>query len=258
MPQCGIRNIAHLIESEERAFGVTLDKGIDRFEELASRVEKSKSRTIDGGEAYDLYATYGFPMDLVELMARERGLVLVHPFDDERVIAGQGTVALEMLEQQPDLEVLLIPVGGGGLISGCAIAVHGISPEIEIVGVQTTAFPALQQILAGEPVQTGGGTVAEGIAVAEPGRLTREIAREHVREILLVEEEALETAVGTLATYPPLVFAGECDVLKDRMAAVSGGEAFVLTFLETHGGDGDLFAHLFDAAQYHVLTMWLH
>ncbi len=128
-------------------------------------------------------------------LALERGLVFVHPYDDPAVIAGQGTVALEMLEDHPDLAALVVPVGGGGLAAGCAIAAHDVRPELELYGALAERFPAMKQALAGQPIACGRDTVAEGIAVKQPGVLTREILREHARELLLVSERQLEEAV---------------------------------------------------------------
>jgi threonine dehydratase len=127
--------------------------------------------------------------------AEERGLVLVHPYDDERIMAGQGTIALEMLEQQPDLEVLVVPIGGGGLIAGNAIAAKSIRPEIEVIGVETERYPSMQQALRGEPPRCGTGTIAEGIAVKRPGDLTLPVIRDRVDDILLVDEDSIEQAV---------------------------------------------------------------
>jgi threonine dehydratase len=144
-------------------------------------------------------ALHGAGLDEAEVEARRlaaaRGLALVHPYDDERVIAGQGTVALEMLAAAPDLDVLVVPVGGGALVAGIAIAAKALRPAIEIVGVQTSRFPAMRQAIAGVPIVTGGGTVAEGIAVKRPGALTVPIVRALVSEILLVEEADLERAM---------------------------------------------------------------
>jgi len=128
-------------------------------------------------------------------LAEERNLVFVHPYDDPRVIAGQGTIAPEMLEAVPDLDCLVIPIGGGGLISGNAVAAKALKPDIEVIGVQTQRFPAMQQALAGEEVHCGLATLAEGIAVKQPGRLTREIVRELVSEIVLVDEPEIERAI---------------------------------------------------------------
>jgi threonine dehydratase len=128
-------------------------------------------------------------------LARERGLVFVHPYDDPLVIAGQGTVALEMLGTVPNLDALVVPVGGGGLISGISIAAHGLRPELEIFGAQASRFPSMKQALAGLPIECGDATIAGGVAVKAPGALTVPIIREHVREILLADEEAIEAAV---------------------------------------------------------------
>lgn len=128
-------------------------------------------------------------------LAEERDLVFVHPYDDERVIAGQGTIAPEMLEAAPDLDCLVIPIGGGGLIGGNAVAAKALKPDIEVIGVQTQRFPAMQQALAGEEIHCGLATLAEGIAVKQPGRLTREIVRELVSDIVLVDEPEIERAI---------------------------------------------------------------
>lgn len=128
-------------------------------------------------------------------LAEERQLVFVHPYDDERIIAGQGTIAPEMLETVPDLDCLVVPIGGGGLISGIAVAAKTLKPDIEIIGVQTCRFPAMRQVLAGEAVHCGLASLAEGIAVKQPGTLTREIVRERVSDIVLVDEPEIERAI---------------------------------------------------------------
>ncbi len=155
---------------------------------------------------------YGDTFDQTAGFARkirgERGLTLVHPYDDPRVIAGQGTVALEILEAHPDLEVLLVPVGGGGLVSGVAIAAKGISPAIEVVGVQTARFPSMLSALKGVTAEYGPSTIAEGIAVKEPGRLTLPIVRELVDEVLIVDEDDIERAVLLLLEVEKTVVEG--------------------------------------------------
>jgi threonine dehydratase len=130
-----------------------------------------------------------------EAIARDESRVLVHPYDDDDVIAGQGTVGLEMLEQHPDLAALVVPVGGGGLAAGCAVAAHGSAGGVAVYGVEAERFPSMRQALAEEPIACGRDTIAEGIAVKRPGVRTREILREHLREILLVGELDLEAAV---------------------------------------------------------------
>ena len=135
-----------------------------------------------------------------ETIAAERQLVWVHPYDDPHVIAGQGTIALEMLEDAPDLDVLVIPIGGGGLISGNAIAARGVKPGIAIVGVECALYPSMANALSGANRPIGGATLAEGIAVKNVGALTLPIVRELVSDILLVEEAHLERAVNVFLT----------------------------------------------------------
>ncbi len=133
-------------------------------------------------------------------LARERGLVWVHPYDDPHVIAGQGTVALEMLEQAPDLDVLIVPIGGGGLISGMAVAAKAVKPDIEILGVECAAFPSMWNAVHGGNWPVGGPTLAEGIAVKNVGVLTLPIVRALVSDIMLVDEAHLERAVNAYMT----------------------------------------------------------
>jgi threonine dehydratase len=128
-------------------------------------------------------------------LAERDGLTFVHPYDDEAIIAGQGTVALEMLDAVPDLDTLLVSVGGGGLIAGMAIAARARRPDIEIVGVQTVRFPAMVNAVQGTHHAQGTSTIAEGIAVETPGVLTREIIARQVDDLLLVDEGDIEQAV---------------------------------------------------------------
>lgn len=128
-------------------------------------------------------------------LRRQRKLTLVHPYDDERIMAGQGTVALEMLAQQPELDTLIVPIGGGGLIAGMAVAAKSLRPDIEVVGVQSDRFPAMSQLLNEQPVECAGYTVAEGIAVKAPGERTRAVVRDLVSDIVLVSEGELEEAI---------------------------------------------------------------
>lgn len=129
-------------------------------------------------------------------LAAERGWELLSPFDDPAVIAGQGTVALEIVDDLPDVEVVLIPVGGGGLIGGMSTALRHLRPGIEIVGVQSERFPAVHNLLHGTDLPVGGSTIAEGIAVAEPGRHTMELIRANVDRVEVVREALIERAVG--------------------------------------------------------------
>ncbi len=135
-----------------------------------------------------------------EAIAAERNLVWVHPFDDLRIIAGQGTIALEMLEEAPDLEVLVIPIGGGGLIAGNAIAARAVKPSIEIVGVECALYPSMWNAIHRTERPCGGATLAEGIAVSKAGVLTLPVVRELVRDIILVDEPLIERAVNAFLT----------------------------------------------------------
>ena len=124
-------------------------------------------------------------------LEKERGLTFVHPFDDPDVAAGAGTVALEMLEDQPDLDCMVVPIGGGGLMSGMATVAKAHNPAMKVVGVEAALFPSMHHALSGEPMPVGGDTLAEGIAVKEPGTFTRAIIKERVDDILLVGEPGL-------------------------------------------------------------------
>ncbi len=131
-------------------------------------------------------------------LAREQDLTFIHPFDDEKIIAGQGTIALEMLEAVSDLDCLVVPIGGGGLIGGIATVAKALRPSIEVIGVEADLFPSMYQSLHGLPATSGGETLAEGIAVKTPGTLTLDIVRRLVDDILLVDETAIEMAVQAL------------------------------------------------------------
>lgn len=138
----------------------------------------------------------------------ERGLTFVHPFDDPLIAAGQGTVALEMLEVTPDLDCLVTPIGGGGLISGMATAAKALNPNIEVVGVQAALFPSMFAKIKGEERDCGGDTLAEGIAVKRPGEFTSKVIAERVDDILLVDEPALEKSVSLLLQIEKTVVEG--------------------------------------------------
>jgi len=141
-------------------------------------------------------------------IARRENLVFVHPYDDEDIIAGQGTVALEMLEDQPDLDCLCVPIGGGGLLAGMAVAAQSIKPTIQLLGVQTRSFPGMYSAIRGEPMEFGTQTIAEGIAVRNVGRITRELIAAHVAEILLVDEADIERAISLLIAIEKTVVEG--------------------------------------------------
>jgi threonine dehydratase len=166
------------------------------------QTEGHKAEVILHGERFDDAQAHA-----VELAA-ERGLVFVHPFDDPAIIAGQGTVALEMLTDAPQIDTLAIPIGGGGLISGCATAARAIKPDLHVIGVQAELYPSMYAELNGLQLPCEGDTLAEGIAVKEPGRITREIVRSLVKEIVLVSERGLESAVALLLQIEKTVVEG--------------------------------------------------
>ena len=160
-----------------------------------------------------------------ELAARD-GLVFVHPYDDAGVMAGQGTLALELLQDAPDLDMLVIPVGGGGLIAGCAVAAAGIKPGIEVIGVEVAAYAALAQRLAGQPVSVGGATIAEGIAVRDIGEAPLRVIRAHVADVVVIPERAVEEAIALLAEGAKTVAEG----------AGAAGVAALLAFPDRFAG----------------------
>jgi threonine dehydratase len=148
--------------------------------------------------------------EAADALARKEGLVFVHPYDDPAIIAGQGTIALELLDDRPDLDTLVVPIGGGGLISGIAVAAKAVNSGIEIIGVQSTLYPSMYRLMHGKdpgPPATAA-TLAEGIAVKEPGRLTRRIVKALVSDILLVDDVAIETAIESLIECQKLVVEG--------------------------------------------------
>jgi threonine dehydratase len=160
------------------------------------------AQVIEGGatleEATTLAADHG----------RERQLTFVHPYDDPLIIAGQGTIALEMLAAVPDLDVLLVPIGGGGLISGIAVAAKTLKPGIEVIGVQAALYPSMYNLIKGQQLPIRGDTLAEGIAVKAPGRITSEIIRALVDDIVLVTEQQIEQALSLLITIEKTVTEG--------------------------------------------------
>ena len=139
---------------------------------------------------------------------REHGLTYIHPYDDPLIIAGQGTIGLEMLAAVPDLDVLIVPIGGGGLISGIAVAAKALKPGIEIIGVQAALYPSMYNLTKGQRLPMRGDTLAEGIAVKAPGSITSEIVRALVDDIVLVSEPQIEHALSLLLTIEKSVTEG--------------------------------------------------
>jgi threonine dehydratase len=171
----------------------------------------------------------------------EEGLVFVHPFDDSKIIAGQGTIALEMLEDAPDLDMLVVPIGGGGLMSGIGIAARALKPGIELVGVEAELYPSMKCSIEGCDMPSGGDTLAEGIAVKRPGDLTSSILKELGVEVALVEERELERAVAMLVAIEKSVVegagaAGLAAMLEDpgRFAGRTIGTVLAGGNIDTH------------------------
>src|SRR5579862_5863100 len=165
---------------------------IDRTEALGAKVVLRGAGLVEARQAADA-------------LVRERGLVPVHPYDDYAVIAGQGTIALEMLADRPDLDVLVVPIGGGGLIAGIALAAKALKPAITVLGVEVESYPAMAAARRGVPARFGGATLAEGIAVKRPGRLTLPLVERYVDDILLVSEARIEEAIELLIDNQNLV-----------------------------------------------------
>ena len=138
----------------------------------------------------------------------KRGLTFVHPYDDERIVAGQGTCGLEMMAQHPRLDTLVVAIGGGGLISGISIAARAMKPSIEIVGVEVLRFPSMYHAIAGTEAEFAASTIADGIAVKEPGKITRAIIARNVAGIVLVDEGDIEQAIVMLLEIEKTVVEG--------------------------------------------------
>jgi len=162
-----------------------------------------------GGEVLLHGATLAESQDWLEQNLRGRGLTLIHPYDDPAVMAGQGTIALEMLADAPDLDTLVIPIGGGGLFAGNAIAAHSLKPKLRMIGVESAGYCSAYAAIRGDPsLVRGGPTLAEGIAVKYIGKLTLPIIREHAAELVRVEEPQIERAIGLLASIEKVVVEG--------------------------------------------------
>ena len=171
----------------------------------AVKVERTRgfgASVVLEGDTFDDARAFGLTL------ARERGLTLVHPYDDLDVIAGQGTIGLEMLAQQPEIDTLVVAIGGGGLISGVATAARAIRPDIQIIGVQTERFPAAWNAMHGEQRESAQATIADGIAVKSPGVLTLPLIKQHVNDVLLVSEDDIEQAILMLLEIEKTVVEG--------------------------------------------------
>ncbi|WP_018148390.1 threonine ammonia-lyase [Henriciella marina] len=160
------------------------------------------ARVLLEGQTFDEAKAYA------ETVRQREGLTWIHPFDDPLIMAGQGTAALEMLEDGPDFDVLVVPIGGGGLISGMATVAKALKPGIKIIGVQAAMYPSMHAIMEGREAKTGGASIAEGISVKVPGNLTRQVVKALVDEILLVEEAHIERAITLFADVEKTIAEG--------------------------------------------------
>lgn len=168
----------------------------------AANTERLGARVVLHGKSLEEAAAH------VKKLQKSENLTLIHPYDDPMIIAGQGTVGLEMIEAMPDLDCLLVPIGGGGLIAGCAVAAKSVKPDIEVIGVEAALFPSMHQAVRGGKTGSSGETIADGIAVKQPGKLTRKIIAELVDDIVLVSENGIETAVHLFAEIEKIVVEG--------------------------------------------------
>lgn len=195
------------------------------------RTEALGAEVVVYGEAFDEAYLEGLRL------CDERGLTFIHPFDDPEIICGQGTVALEVLADCPDIDAMIVPIGGGGLMAGCALVAKSMKPTLDLVGVQAELYASMQAAIRGETISfSGAQTLAEGIAVKKPGKLTQEMIKRYVDEIVSVNEIQIEQAVQTLIDRQSLVAEGAgaaplaaLSVYKDRFAGknvclvISGG-----------------------------------
>ncbi|HQT84029.1 MAG: threonine ammonia-lyase [Acidiphilium sp. 37-64-53] len=239
----GAANRIALLSGEERARGVIAmsagnhAQAVARHAQLAgiaativmprftptTKVMRTRAwgaRVVLHGETLAEAASHAHELALAE------ALVFVHPYDDPAVIAGQGTMALEIIEDAADLDIMVVPTGGGGFLSGCAIAARARRPSLTVLGVEVESYAGFAQALAGKPIEVGGATIAEGIAVRDIGRLPLSILRDLGTEVLVVPEAAVEQAIALLIEGSKLVAEG----------AGAAGLAAVLTFPDRFAG----------------------
>ncbi len=175
---------------------------------VATPMVKVEATRAHGADVRLVGATLEESAAFARSHAVNHGLIFIHPYDDPLVIAGQGTVAMEMLHQQPEIDTLVVPIGGGGLLSGMAIAARSIKPGMRIIGVQARLYPSMYNTIKGEHLPVRGDTLAEGIAVKETGKLTRQFIADLVDDIVLVSEDQLEHAVSLLISIEKTVVEG--------------------------------------------------
>ncbi len=197
-------NHAQGLAYHARRLGIPVTIVMPRFAPAVKvrQTEGHGATVILHGESFDDAVAHA------RILMAERGLLYIPPYDDALVMAGQGTVALEMLEDVPAIDTLVVPIGGGGLIAGMATAAKAINPTIRVIGVQAELYPSMWAKLHGEAARCDGDTLAEGIAVRTPGELTFQVVERLVDDILLVGERDLERAVSLLLTIEKTVVEG--------------------------------------------------
>ncbi len=215
-------NHAQAVARHSNLLGIAATIVMPRFTPTTKvlRTEGFGARVVLHGETLAEAAAHA------HTLAREQRLTFIHPYDDPAVIAGQGTMVLEMLEDVPDLEALIFPTGGGGMVTGCAVAAAALRPGLPVFGVEVEGYQAMRQRLAGQPVNVGGPTIAEGIAVRDVGELPLEMLRKLGVEILVVPERAVEQGIALLAEGAKVVSEG----------AGAAGVAAILTYPERFAG----------------------
>ena len=215
-------NHAQAVARHASLTGITATIVMPRFTPVTKvvRTESWGAQVVLHGETLAEAASHAHGLALAE------GLTFIHPYDDPAVIAGQGTLALEMLEDAPALQAAIFPVGGGGMLAGCAGAIRELRPEIAVYGVEVEGYPAMAQRLAGQPISVGGPTIAEGIAVRDVGELPFGQLQRLGIEVLVVPERAVEQAIALLAEGAKLVAEG----------AGAAGLAAILAFPERFAG----------------------
>lgn len=254
----GALNAMMQLTPAERARGVVTVSAGNHAQALAWAAGMVGAECVtvmpEGASRTKIQATEGYG-GKVELVAGERqrafdraheiaseGRVLVHPFEDERVAAGQGTVALELLEQAPDTEAVVVPIGGGGLIAGIAVAIKGIKPDVRIFGVEPVGAATMRQSLdAGTPQRISPKTVADGLAAPVVGEMTLDVVRRHVDDVVLVTDEEILSALRDLLSYTKLLVepagaAGVAAVLTGKIPVAKGTKVAVIL----SGGNVDL------------------
>jgi len=195
---------------------------------------KVTSARRHGAEVILFGANYDEAYGRARQVAIERGLVFVHPFDDERVIAGQGTLGLELLEQCPDMDAVIVPIGGGGLVGGVGLAIKAARPEVRVIGVQAEALDAMKQALAAgvRTILPPASTIADGIAVRQVGAVTLDLARRYLDDIVTVTEEELANAILLLLEIEKTVVEGAgaaaLAALQNRKLGLEGRNAVLV------------------------------